>query len=298
MKRTDNALGMGIAPPGHLAALRRLMVEDAVARGADPVPLVIDLLGRCFEGRLSLSFAEHLLAGWESSWWTPGNKVRLRALLCDRAFEAGFEVRNLIDAGQNAPALGRLFGTDNVPYLAALRLLWSLRPSRPWDRCGDPLPVFDLAADPKRTELLGLFPDLLLWQVEPEWLVAAPDEDDPKPTQILFCLRGLFLQGALFTEKPTVVEVNARWRYNDLVIGSKRFRSSGSLDMLALRMERWFRYVFAEFLTALPSVEKWRAPDRQAILRAWGAVTCPECQHQLLPRVAQVGIALEEGKTN
>ncbi len=302
-KRTENALVLGQAPPGHLAALRRLMVEDAVARGAEPVGLIVDLLARCFEGRFSLRFADHLLAGWESNlrpdgpaWWTPGNKVRLRVLLCDRAFESGFEVRNLLDAGQNAPALGRVLGTDNVPILAALRLLWSLRPTRPWDRCGDPLIVFDLAADASYADLLGRFPDLLLWQIEPEWLVAAPGDTEPKPVQVIFCLRGVSLQNVLFTEPPRVVEVNARGRYNDLIIGEQRFRSSGPLDMLALRMERWFRYAFSEFLSSLPQVEKWQAPDRLAILRAWGAVSCPECRRQLLPRVGQVGIALEEEK--
>ena len=309
MKRTENALTMGIAPPSHLAALRRLMVEDAVARGADPVPMVVDLLARCFEGRLSLAFAEHLLAGWGSdrrdaaptgrrdaapTWWTPGNLVRLRVLLCDRAFEAGFEVRSLLDAGSQAPALGDVLGTHNVANLAGLRLLWSLRPTRPWDRCGDPLTVFDLATDPKQADLLASYPDLLLWQEEPEWLVAAPGVTEPKPARIFFCVRGVLLQGVLFTETPRVVEVNARWRYNDLVIGEQRFRSSGPLDLLALRMERWFRYVFSEFLPALPRVEKWQAPDRLAVLRAWGAIACPECRRLLLPRVGQVGIALEE----
>ena len=203
---------MGIAPPSHPAALRRLLIEDAVAHGADPVPIVVDLLGRCFEGRLSLRFAEHLLAGWSinpsdrrdagSTWWTPGDLVRLRVLLCDRAFEAGFEVRNLLDAANQSPALGDVLGIHNVPNLAALRLLWSLRSSRPWDRCGDPLTVFDLAADPKRADLLGRYDDLLLWQVEPEWLVAAPGVTEPQPAHIFFCLRGVLLQGVLFTEAP------------------------------------------------------------------------------------------------
>jgi len=312
LRRTESALAMGLAPPGHLAALRRLMVEDAAARGADPVPLIVDLLARCFAARFSLRFADHLLAGWETGdeqdcesvprWWTSGNRARLRVLLCDRAFEAGFEVRNLLDAGQNAPALGHLLGVSpgtgehkEKAYLAALRLLWSLRPVRPWDRCGEPLTVFDLAADPQHSELLGRFPDLLLWHLEPNWLVAAPGDTEPKPVQILFCLRGIFLQGVLFAEPPSVVEVNARWRYNDLIIGEQRFRSPASLDMLALRMERWFRYAFSDFLPNLPRVEKWQAPDRLAILRAWGAVACPECHRQLLPRVGQVGIALEEG---
>jgi hypothetical protein len=298
IKRTENALAMGIAPPGHLAALRRLMVEDAVGRGADPVPLVVDLLARCFEGRLSLSFDEQLLTGWESSWWTPGNLARLRILLCDRAFEAGFEVGNLLDAGKSAPALGRLLGADNVANLSALRLLWSLRPTRPWDRCGEALTVFDLAADPQHGELLAAYHDLLLWRIEPNWPVASRGEDEQKPANIFFCVRGVSLQGVFFTETPSVVEVNARWRYNDLLIGDRRFRSSGPLDMLALRMERWFRYAFSEFLPMLRRVEKWQAPDRLAILRAWGAVACPECRRQLLPRVGQVGVALEEEKTN
>jgi hypothetical protein len=295
VKRTENALAMGIASPGHLAALRRLLIEDAVARGADPVPLLVDLLTRCFEGRLSLGFADRFLAGWQTSWWTTANRLRLRVLLCDRAFEAGFEVRNLLDAGNQAPALSDVLGTHNVTNLAALRLLWSLRPTRPWDRCGDPLTVFDLAEDPQRADLLEHCNDLLLWQVEPEWRVAAPGVTEPKPVQILFCVRGIQMQGVLFTETPRVVEVNARGRNFDLVIGEQRFRSSTPLDMLALRMERWFRYAFSEFLPALPGVENWQAPDRLAILRAWGAVPCPECRRQLLPRVGQVGIALEEG---
>jgi hypothetical protein len=294
VKRTENALAAGIAPPGHLAALLRLAVEDAVARGADPVPLVVELLARCFEGRFSLPFAEHLLAGWHSSWWTHGNRVRLRVLLCDRAFEAGFEVRNLLDAGQTAPALGSLLATVNVDNLAALRLLWSLRPTRPWDRCGEPLTVFDLAADPQRADLLGRVPDLLLWQAEPDWLLTSPGDSEPQTAHILFCVRGVLLQGVLFTETPHVVEVNARWRYSDLVIGEHRFRSTTPLDVLGLRMERWFRYVFTEFLPALPRVEHWKAPDRIAVLRAWGAVTCPECRKQLLPRVGEIGIALSE----
>ncbi|MGH7174346.1 MAG: hypothetical protein ACRELG_29110, partial [Gemmataceae bacterium] len=274
-KRSETAVLASSAPAGHLAALRRLTIEDAVSRGADAVPLIVDLLARCFEGRLSLLVAEHLLDDWASPWWTPGARARLRVLLCDRAFEAGFEVRNLLDAGQNAPSLGRVLGTDDLPHLTALWLLWSLRPTRPWDRCGDPLTVFDLAADPKRAELLERFPDLLLWQIEPEWSIIAPGLTEAKPAHILFCVRGVFLQGVLFTEAPRVVEVNARWRYSDLVIGEQRFRSSGSLDLLALRMERWFRYVFSEFLPALPRVEQWQAPDRLAILRAWGAVSCP-----------------------
>ncbi len=44
LKRTEDAVVAGLGPPGCLAALRRLMVEDAAAFGADPVPLVADQL--------------------------------------------------------------------------------------------------------------------------------------------------------------------------------------------------------------------------------------------------------------
>lgn len=293
-KRTESALGDGLVPPGHLSALRRLMVEDAIWRGAEPVPLLVDLLARCFEGRFSLQFAEHLLADWPGGWRTPGNMARLRVLLCDRAFEAGFEVRNLLDAGRTAPALGAVLGTANVTELSALRLLWTLRRTRPWDRCGEARTVFDLAADPQRSELLARYPDLLLWQEEPNWPAAYTDKEEPKPAQIVFCVRGVALQDVLFAEKPKVVELNSRRRYKDLILGDHRFRSTKKLDGLALRMERWFRYAFSEFLPELPRVEKWRTPDRLAILRAWGAVNCPECQRQSLPHVGEVGIALEE----
>ena len=108
----ENAVKGGVGPPGHLAALYLLMIEDAAAAGDDPVPLVVEQLARCFGGRLPMVFAERLLEDWRCDWWTRGNLARLRVLLCDRAFEAGFEVRNLLDAGQSAAALGSVLGCD------------------------------------------------------------------------------------------------------------------------------------------------------------------------------------------
>ena len=74
------------------------------------------------------------LANWEPAWWTEGNVARLRILLCDRAFEAGFEVRNLLDAGRNSPGLADVLHTGDPHRLATLRLLWSLRPRRSYLR--------------------------------------------------------------------------------------------------------------------------------------------------------------------
>ena len=238
LKRTEDALAAGLAPPGHIAALRRLMVEDAAAAGADPVPLVVDQLARCFDGHLPLAYAQHLLAQWTADWWTAGNRVRLRVLLCDRAFEAGFEVRNLLDAGRTAPALGDVLGVSDPAGLAALRLLWSDRPTRPWDHCGPSRTVFELAADPARAGLLGRRPDLLLWQREPSWVVAADDGEEPlRGAEILFGVGGVWLQDVRFTEAPAVVEQTRKAFGFELALGRRRFRGPGEVDALARRME-------------------------------------------------------------
>jgi hypothetical protein len=288
----------GQAPPSHLAALRRLLVEDAAAAGADPAPLVADLLARCFEGRAPLAFAEHLLARWRSAYWTRGNLARLRVLLCDRAFEAGFEVHNLIDAGQSAPALGEVLGIDDVRGLAALRLLWARRPTRPWDHCGPSRTVFDLAAEAKSAALLEDQPDLLLWQEEPGWRVAADGGEEPmRGAEIRVCVGGVWLQDARFTEPPRDVELLRKSMGCELSLGGRRFRSPDDLDGLARRMERWFRYYFQEFRPEAAQVQTWQSPDRSAILRAWGAAPCPECKRFLLARLGQVGVALDEAAT-
>jgi hypothetical protein len=298
LKRTENAIVNGEGPANHLAALRRLAVTDAVRAGADPVPVVAEQLGRCFRGRLPLAFAEHLLGDWQSDWWTRGNLARLRILLCDRAFEAGFEVGNLLDAGQNAPALGAVLGTGDARGLAALRLLWSLRPSKPWDRCGPVLTAFDLAADTAHERLLGRCPDLLLWQQEPDWPLLGDGENDTVRTvRILFCVRGVFLQDTLLTVVPGEVVLRTRLRESELALDEHLFHSDGPLDKLAARIERWCRYAFNEFLPQVAKVQTWQSPDRAAILRAWGAVPCPECRRYLLARVGEVGIALDEAAT-
>ncbi len=291
---TEMAVGAGTGPPGHLATLYRLLASDAVARGDDPVPLVLRPLARCFEGRLPLAFAEQLLAGWQASWWTPGNLARLRVLLCERAFDAGFEVRNLVDAGQNAPALGDVLGTVKPQGLAALRLVWSLRSSPAWGRLGEVLTVFDLAADEDRTRLLGQYPDLLLWQEEPDWeVVGDGGKGKMGPAQIFVTPEGVALQEVLFTSPPGDAEIRWKSLGYEMLLGSGRFRSQAEMEPLARRMERWFRYAFDELLPMIPRMATLRSQDRTAILRSWGAVPCPECRRDLVARVGQMGIALE-----
>jgi hypothetical protein len=62
-------------------------------------------------------------------------------------------------------------------------------------------------------------------------------------------------------------------------------------------MEQWFRYAFHEFLPRLPEVRGWQPPDRTTLLRAWGAVPCPECRRYLLARPGELGTRVEDDKT-
>ena len=145
VRKASAAFERGEAPASHLAALLRLQINFAAEEGEDPVALVVRQVGRCFAGRRPLALAQHLLEDWAATWWTKGNLARLRILLCDQAFEAGYEVSTLVEAAQDLPALASVLGTDTPRSLAALRLLWSQRPTRPWDRLGDARTAFDLA---------------------------------------------------------------------------------------------------------------------------------------------------------
>jgi hypothetical protein len=294
-QRTEAAVLEREAPTEHLAALRRLQAEDAARAGEDPVPQVASSLGRCFGGQLPFTYAQELLQGWQTELWTRGNLVRLRVLLCDAAFEAGFEVRTLLDAARTAPALAGALGTEQVERLAALRLLWSLRAARPWARCGPAKSVFEIADDPRWAQLLGRYPDLLLIQDEPDWPALAPAGGEAEPVRIMVCGRGVVLQDVLFDAEPLLIDVINRPRQTELLFSPHSFRARSRMEALVSCMERWFRWAFREFLPQAGRVASWEEPDRAARLRALGAVNCPQCRYPLLPRVGEVGLSFEEG---
>jgi hypothetical protein len=295
MRLTEQAVGKKNGPPGDLAALSRLWIEMEADEGADPVPFVVSLVARTFDGKLPLVFAQHLLTEWATPWWTAGNLARLRILLCDRAFEAGFEVQNLVDAGENAPALGTVLGTSHPRALAALRLLWSMRPTRPWDRLGEALTAFELAEDSDRADVLADHGDLLLWYQDPSCsVVAESGRDRMGPATIQLTTAGVWLQDILFPIPPRVFEVRLKSVGCEMKLGNQFFRSPVDLEPLSRLLERWFRYTFHEFLPQVDRVLTWQSPDRAALLRAWGAVPCPECGRYLLARAGEVGIALKD----
>jgi predicted RNA-binding Zn-ribbon protein involved in translation (DUF1610 family) len=295
IRQTELAVAAGKAPVGHLAALMRLNIERAHGEGKDAVWLTVRQLARCFEGKLPMTYAQHLLEGWSGGPWTRVNLSRLRVLVCDRAFEAGYEVQTLLDAGQNAPALGAILAIDAPHSLAALRLVWSLRATRPWDKFGDVVTAFQIAADPERANVFSEHADVLLYQEERDVEVGVEGEREPPgPARVQVTLAGVWLQSVIFSIPPRVFEVRRRTSGTELILGRHVFRSPGDLEGLSRRVEKWFRWVFHELLPQVDKVLTWQSPHRQALLRAWGAVPCPECGKALLPRVGEVGIALEE----
>ncbi len=286
---TEKAVAAGAAR--HLAALHRLALVDAARSGQMAVPLMVKQIGRCFDGRLPFTFADELLDQLDERIWTPERRARLRVLLCDVAFEAGFEVANLVDAGRGAPALGRLLGSAAPADLAWLRLLWSLRAGRPWDRCGPASTVFELAVDPEEGKLLARFPDLLLAQRES--LRTAGGR--VFPADIFLCGRGVVVQDVLFRERPRTVEILSRKGLApggfDLVLGDKRFWFAVDPEPVLQRLERWFR-LYAELVPQIPAVHEWQSPSVAEALRARDMVTCPECQRVFVARIGQIGVPL------
>ena len=276
----ERAVAAGTVPLAHFAALQRLAVADAVAAGHDAVPLVVDQVKHCFHGRLPLTFAQVLLAEWEGSWWTPGNLARLRVLLCDSAFEAGWEVADLLEVGLIAPALGDVLKTSDPQALAQLRLLWSLRPSRPWGTWSEAATVFQLALDSDNgSAWLHNYPDLLLL-----------DEGGPA---IIVSGRGLVFQGTLFTEPPANIETKGRRAFDgveyELTVGAHHFRLVTDPTALVARLEHWFRYHFQEFLPQVDGVRAWQAPQGSKSAQFQEPVACPECRRLLLPRAGRLG---------
>jgi hypothetical protein len=217
--------------------------------------------------------------------------LRLHILLCDRAFEAGFEVSNLVEVGQVAPTLGAVLETEDADWLARLRLLWSLRARRPWDRCGEAMLAFEFAEDPDSAEVLHRWPDLLLYQ----------PTTNPK-AEFVVCGRGVVFEGKLFRQKPENIQAIARRLQggtgHELVIDGEVFRFKSDAEWLGWRLEEWVAVWQKQFSREkVAEVHDWRSPAVTANLLARETVPCPECRRPVLTRAGQVGGSLDERRS-
>ena len=280
---TKQAVAAGTGSVAHLAALWRLAAADTARTGGDPVLLIVTQVGHYFDSKLPLAFAEHLLAGCRGDSWAAGHLERLRVLLCDRAFEVGLEVRDLAAIGQAAPALGDILRTFDSENLARLRLLWSVRPRRPWDRHGEALTAFDLAADRAAgARFLQHYPDLLLLTRQ--------------PPVICLCGRGLIFQGQVYREPPRRAAIRPKVQNQqsgyEMLLDDRSFWFADDPEPLLDRLERWCRYYFQEFLPEVAAVHGWQAPNAPS-LTMQAAVRCPECRRALLTRRGEMAVLVD-----
>jgi hypothetical protein len=294
LQRTEQTALAGAGAMRHLGALWRLAIHLRANAGLDLGQMIAGQVQRCLEGPLSLAFVEGLLAEWQPPDWLQ-QRARVRVLVCERAFEAGFEVADLLEAGETSPSLGRLVGQD-AAALAQLRLLWSLRPRRPWDRFGSALTAFEVAEQMDAAKVLAAFPDLLLRAEVPALPSLLVNGERSARAGIVLCADGVHFQEAVFTEFPRTIEVisrpGARGRY-ELIVAESRFRFHADPEPVAGQLERWLRYYFGEFRPQVPEVGQWRSPDLAAVLRARGSVTCPECRCVVLPRLGELALSLD-----
>ncbi len=281
---TEQAVAVGTGAVAHLGALWHLAVEDAAAGGIDPIAFAVTQATRCLDGKLPLIFAEQLFTGWDGQRLDPAQRTRLGVLLANAAFEAGCEIRDLIQLGNTAPTFGAAIGTNRLDYLAQLRLMWSLRPTRPWSDCGAAATVFELAASADAAaKHLAKHDDLLLalWDIPGGFL----------------CGRGLLFHEVLFPEPPRTLEFKARSFLQgggyELIVGSQKFWFQTDPGPLVVRLERWFRYYFREFRPRADGVFGWPSQAHFDPTRFHPLVRCPECGRKIQLRVGQVGVAAQ-----
>jgi len=192
------------------------------------------------------------------------------------------EVADLHDVGRAAPALGRVLDSDDTDGLARLRLLWSLRPTRPWQVCGPAATVFEVVNYPMLgSHHLDLAPDLLLFQS------LTPGEPEP-PAPLLVCGRGLLYRGALVHDPDTPIDSRPTHGGYELIIGRQHLPCRADPEDLARKLRRWAAYYFKEFLSDIDAVLRRRSADGERLLQPL-TVTCPKCGMNFLGRRGQIG---------
>lgn len=288
IERTDEAYRSRSATAIQLIALQRLQIADAVKSGADQVTLLADALSPCLIGDRTPAWAELLLTDDLTGHWTSGQWARLRVTLAARAFAAGLGVWDLHALGQATPALGRVLKHEYTDGLARLRMLWDLRPTRPWKHCGPAATVFELAKYPMLGgQHLEAAPDLLLFQPLPA---------GGEPVHLMACDRGLIIGGGLMHQWPTTIESRplplSKGGGDELRFGTHSVQVHGDVQELKQRLNRWADYFFREFLPWIGNA--LRAPqDRSLARQSLADVKCPKCQTEFRGRRGALGDVLD-----
>jgi hypothetical protein len=282
----DERVTGGNVPPSFLGAVWRLTVEDGAEdeEGQDTVPLLAAQADRCFDGSLALGFLSTLLAPLENEAWSVADERRLRVLLCQRAFDAGLEVRELLELGRLHGALERTLNLKHGEYIAHLRLLRTFEATRPWERVGKAATIFEIVRNVEACEpLLDRFTDLLL-------------RVDNVPGMYV-CARGVLFEDAWILEPPQQIDIINRALFAEggfhLVIGAHTFWYAADPAPVVPRLEKWLRWFFQEFRPQLATVYRSRSPTAAQRLVARNGVRCPDCRRRVLPVLGELGITAD-----
>src|SRR5581483_788548 len=170
--------------------------------------------------------------------------------------------------------------------LARLRLLWDLRPTRPWLQCGPAATVFELANYPTiGNQYLEAAPDLLLFQPMPGGGVSHP---------LLACGRGLIFRNALVHDWPVAIATKplplSKGGGDEIRFGPHAVQVPGGGAELVRKLEGWAGYFFSDFLPRTGDV--LARPAGPALDRLLDRLTvrCPECATAFLGRRGDVGV--------
>lgn len=287
IKITHPQVLRGHISAGHLAALRCLEIDDAIRLDNDPIPILVKELAMCLHGEMPLIYGEQLLEAWPQDARDPGQRARLRVLLCASAFEHGFEARDLHEFGRVSGLFGQAMGSDDLEALAGLRWLWNHRADRVWQRNGAASTVFDLARySTIGGQYLELQPDLLLFQ---PMSVPGGSRDASEP--ILVAASGVYYRDLVVRNPDVPIEIDHMDGSYDLVVG-KQTLSGFQVEprLLADRLRGWMRFLVREFRPSAQSLMELVDPDRLRPLLDQKAMNCPECGNSFLAMSGAVGM--------
>jgi hypothetical protein len=201
-----------------------------------------------------------------------------------RAFDAGLQVRELLELGRLHGTLQRTMDLQQGDYIAHLRLLRTLQSSRPWERTGRATTIFEIVKDRDASErLLERLNDLLM-------------RVDNVPGMYL-CARGVLFENAWLLEPPQQIDVINRQLFEEggfhLVIGPHRFWYAQDPAAVVPRLEKWLRWFFREFRPQLATVYRSRSLVAAQRLVARNGVRCPDCRRRVVPVLGELGITAD-----
>lgn len=284
-QHAEEAAALGAVPATVLGPLWWLQMADGQV---DSVLHLVAKLRRCLDGDLPLQAVNCLVASWWQSRPTRGVRARLRALLCEQAFECGLGVWDIVEIGRALPQLGVALGTDDVDGLARLCYLWEQRQVRPWQSCGQAATVFELARNAELSaQILATASDLLLYYRLP---AQAGYASEP----LVLSGRGMVYRDAVVREPADEVRVRPceEWRGGgyEVRLGQHRLRFTEPPGPIVERLKAWANFWLGEFLPRADGVLKYRASERLRTLLGPAVVKCPACAKPVIPLAGQVGV--------